>query len=42
MPTIIQQQKPPAILDGRDVVASTWPAHNETVAYALPCLAQLS
>jgi superfamily II DNA/RNA helicase len=41
VPTAIQQQAMPAILDGRDVVASAQTGSGKTVAYALPLLAQL-
>ena len=41
VPTAIQQQAIPAILDGRDVVASAQTGSGKTVAYALPLLAQL-
>ena len=41
LPTAIQQQAIPAILDGRDVVASAQTGSGKTVAYALPLLTQL-
>jgi superfamily II DNA/RNA helicase len=41
VPTAIQQQAIPAILSGRDVVASAQTGSGKTVAYALPLLAQL-
>ena len=40
-PTAVQQQATPAILDGRDVVASAQTGSGKTVAYALPVLAKL-